>query len=101
MEKNFLQLDQPGWWVLLIIIGSIGLTWYLYSIKNQAWSKTQNWLLSIIRFVAIFFILSLLLEPFINQTIVRTEKPIVAIALDNSQSIFARLADSIEFNIYQ
>jgi hypothetical protein len=98
MEKNFLQLDQPGWWVLLIIIGSIGLTWYLYSIKNPAWSKTQNWLLSIIRFVAIFFILSLLLEPFINQTIIRTEKPIVAIALDNSQSIFARSADSIEFN---
>ncbi len=97
MQKNFLQFDQSEWWILLIILASVGLTWFLYSIRNPAWNKNQNWILSAIRFLAIFFTLSLLLEPFINQTIVRTEKPIVAIAVDNSESVVARFTDSVAF----
>ena len=90
MQKNLLQFDLSGWWVLLIILVSLGLTWFLYSIRNPAWSRSQNLVLSGIRFLAIFLMLSLLLEPFINQKIIRTEKPIAAIAIDNSQSVIAR-----------
>ncbi|MEP5611285.1 MAG: hypothetical protein ABJP45_03505 [Cyclobacteriaceae bacterium] len=97
MQKNLLQFDQSEWWILLIIIVSVGLTWFLYSMRNPAWNQRQNWILSIIRFVAISLSLSLLLEPFINQRITRTEKPIVAIAVDNSQSVMARTTDSAEF----
>lgn len=97
MQKNLLQLDQSGWWILLIIIASVGLTWFLYSIRNPAWSAKQNWVLAVVRFASIFLALSLLLEPFINQTITRTEKPIVALAIDNSQSVMARASDSVQF----
>ncbi len=97
MEKNFLQLDQSSWWILLIILISVGLTWFLYSIRNPAWNTQQNWILAIIRCISIFLALSLLLEPFINQTIIRTEKPIVSIAVDNSQSVVARSTDSTAF----
>ena len=95
MEKFFLQFDQSAWWILFILLLSFGLTWFLYSIRNPAWNRTQNWILSGMRFLAIFFSLALLLEPFVNQTIIRTEYPIVAIALDNSQSVIARSSDSL------
>ncbi|MEP1096215.1 MAG: hypothetical protein ABJG78_13960 [Cyclobacteriaceae bacterium] len=97
MQKNLLQFDQSEWWILLLVIVSVGLTWFLYSIRNTAWNERQNWILSVIRFISIFLSLSLLLEPFINQRITRTEKPIVAIAVDNSQSVMARTTDSVEF----
>lgn len=96
MQKNFLQLDQSGWWILLIILISVGLTWYLYSIRNPAWSQKQNWILTILRFFAITLALSLLLDPFINQTITRTEKPIIAVAVDNSESVTARSTDAAQ-----
>lgn len=97
MERNLIQLDQSGWWILVLIIASLGMTWLLYSIKKTAWSKTQNRILSIIRFVAIFFALTLLLEPFINQTVTESEKPIVAFAIDNSASAISRNIDSTVF----
>lgn len=97
MEKNFIQLDQSGWWILLIIVLSVGLTWFLYSIRKTSWSKTQNRILAGIRFVGILFALLLLLEPFINQTVTDSEKPIVALAIDNSESVVSRSIDSSTF----
>lgn len=94
MEKNLIQLDQSGWWLLLIIALSVGLTWFLYSIKKTPWTKTQNWVLAAVRFFAVFFALLLLLEPVLNQTVTESEKPIVAIAIDNSQSVVSRSIDS-------
>ena len=97
MEKNFIQLDQSGWWILVIIILSVGLTWFLYSIRKIAWSKTQNRILSVLRFMAIFLSLVLLLEPFINQTVTDSEKPVIALAVDNSESAVSRSIDSSIF----
>lgn len=56
----------------------------------------QNLVLGGLRFLGIFLALCLLLEPLIKHVINRTEKPIIAVAMDNSQSVLARSHDSTE-----
>ncbi len=97
MERNFLQFEQSEWWILLLVAASLALTWLLYSISKKPWTKIQNRILSSIRFVGIFLLLLLLLEPLINQVISRSEAPIVSIAVDNSESVVARGMDSTVF----
>ncbi|WP_421763390.1 hypothetical protein [Ekhidna sp.] len=103
MNRSFLQLEYSGWWILLIVIAAVLLSYMLYSKKNTPWNKTQNWILATIRFLAILSVSILLLSPAIRQITNTVEKPIVAIALDNSESIVARgtSEDSIKYSINQ
>lgn len=96
MDRSFLYLEYSGWWVLLIILIAAGLSIFLYTKKNVPWNKTQNWLLGTLRFLAIFFLLLLFLSPSIRKITNRVEKPIIAIALDNSQSVVARISSEKE-----
>ncbi|MEQ9466246.1 MAG: hypothetical protein RLN88_02485 [Ekhidna sp.] len=93
MDRSFLHLEYSGWWVLLILIASIGLSIFLYSKKNVPWNKAQNWLLASLRFLALFSLLLLFLSPSIRKITNRVEKPVIAIALDNSQSVVARASE--------
>ncbi|WP_370090140.1 hypothetical protein [Ekhidna sp.] len=90
MDRSFLQFEYSGWWIPLIILVAAVLAYWLYAKKNVPWSKTQNWLLATLRFFAITFLLLLLLSPSVRKVINRIEKPVIAIALDNSQSILTR-----------
>ncbi|MEM9339526.1 MAG: hypothetical protein AAGA66_12405, partial [Bacteroidota bacterium] len=90
MQRNFLQLAQSIWWVPLILLTAALVTWWLYSQRKKPWNAQQNLLLSILRFLAISLTLFLLLEPLIRQVVSRVEQPIVAIAVDDSQSVIAR-----------
>ena len=94
MEKNFLQFDLSEWWIPVILLLATALTWFLYSVKKNAWSRNQNLILAFLRWTAIVLLLTLLLEPIIKQSISRTEKPIVTVAVDNSQSVSLRSIDS-------
>lgn len=96
MDRSFLQLEYSGWWIPLILLVAAALAYWLYAKKNVPWSKTQNWLLATIRFLAITFLLLLLLSPSIRKVINRVEKPIIAIALDNSQSVLARGTEEVD-----
>ena len=101
MERNLLQFDQSGWWILVILILALAITWILYSISKTPWTKSQNLILASIRFLGVFLVLSLLLEPLINHIISRSELPIITLAVDNSSSVIARTTDStsLESNI--
>ena len=90
MDRSFLHLEHSGWWVLLIISFSAILSYFLYSKKNVPWSSTQNWILASIRFLGAVSLLTLLLSPAIRTVTNRVEKPVIAIALDNSQSVTQR-----------
>lgn len=90
MDRSFLHLEYSGWWVLLIVIISLALSYFLYSKKNVPWNRYQNWLLGIIRFLGITALFTLLLAPSVRKVINRVEDPIIAIALDNSQSVIQR-----------
>ena len=96
MTRSFFQFEQSAWWVLVILLVSAASSYFLYSKKNVPWNSTQNWILFGLRSLAIFLILLLLLEPSIKKVVNTLEKPIIALAIDNSQSIIARDGDSIE-----
>ncbi len=95
MHKDFLVFNQSGWWLLVIIPVAAVLTYFLYSKSGTPWKIQQNLFLASIRFTGISLAMLLLLEPFIKQLINRTEKPVIAIAIDNSQSVTARTDDSL------
>ncbi|WP_462247449.1 hypothetical protein [Ekhidna sp.] len=90
MDRSFLHLEYSGWWVVLIILVSIILSYFLYAKKNVPWNRYQNWVLASIRFLGIAALLTLLLSPSIIKISNRLEDPIINIALDNSQSIIQR-----------
>ncbi|WP_420576176.1 hypothetical protein [Ekhidna sp.] len=90
MDRSFLQLEYSGWWVLLIVLLAAGLSYFLYTQKNVPWNHTKNWLLASIRFFAILAILLLLLSPSVRHVTNTVEKPVIGIALDNSESIIQR-----------
>jgi hypothetical protein len=71
----------------LALIGS----WLLY--KNNPLgldgplAKYINWLLHVLRFGALFIVSFLLLGPLLKLLTTETQKPIIAIGIDNSQSL--------------
>lgn len=94
MIKNVLQFEYSTWWIPIIALVAAGLSYFLYAKKNVPWSQNQNWLLFGIRSMGIFLIFLLLLDPYIKTTTTRVEKPLLALAIDNSESVISRGADS-------
>lgn len=90
MDRSFLHLEYSGWWILLIIASAAALSYFLYSKKNVPWSSAQNWMLASIRFLGIVALLVLLLSPSVRRISNRVEEPLIAIVLDNSQSVIER-----------
>ncbi|MDR9398640.1 MAG: hypothetical protein RI562_06220 [Salibacter sp.] len=78
---------------LWLIIGCIALaalyTYLLYSPNKSTkpFSKTAIWALSAFRFISVFVLSFLLLNPLLKTTVSESEKARVVVAVDNSQSI--------------
>ncbi len=83
--KELLLDTHPGYVVLCLVIAFV-YAWSMYS-RRRPWDKTTNLLLSSMRFVLVFLLCFLLLGPHIRQSVQRREKPLIAIAIDNSESI--------------
>lgn len=75
--------------IVLLIISlfvAAGLSYYQYFYKNKLVNKTQKGLF-VIRFLAIFGILLLIINPKFTQETYQIEKPFLPIYLDNSSSV--------------
>lgn len=96
MTRSLFQFEQSPWWIILLLLVSAALSYFLYVKKNVPWTPFQNWVLLGLRALGIFLILLLLLDPSIKKIINRLEKPIIALAIDNSQSVVARGTDSLQ-----
>jgi hypothetical protein len=59
----------------------------LYSVRKPVFSRKTNIFLFILRFIVVFLLSGLLLNPYIKGTDKRTEKPILLLAHDNSASV--------------
>src|SRR5690554_5542172 len=72
--------------ILLAFVGALGLSWfqYFYKPKNQL---KVNKLLFLLRFLALFGVLLLLINPKITKTNLDTIKSPLVVAVDNSRSI--------------
>jgi hypothetical protein len=84
--------DHSPWLILVaLLIGALA-SWFLYR-HEYNWSRLTNQILTALRFVVIFFVAVLLLGPVIRMVSNETEKPAIAIVLDQSSSMW--LADSV------
>lgn len=76
----------PIWYVLLCLIVGALYAWFLYT-KKAPWNKTINYTLAFFRFALVTIICLLFLDWIINRSSSAVEKPVVVMAIDNSQSI--------------
>ncbi len=81
--------------ICLLLAGGYAFSLYFRDIKNE-FPRYLKILLALVRFVAVFLISFLLLSPFIRSISKEKEKPIIILAVDNSQSVLLN-ADSSEY----
>lgn len=77
----------------VIISGAVAFYQYLFKADNQ--NKT-NWLLAFLRFISVFSLLLLLINPVISRKSIETNKIPLAIVADNSRSITELKANEVE-----
>ena len=86
--------------LLLSVIIAAGLSFYqyLYKVKNQ--SKLY-WFLAFLRFISLFSIFLLLINPIISRKITEIKKTPLPIVIDNSKSISELKATKEASELYQ
>ncbi len=82
-------LSYSPYWLLLIVLASALISYWLY--KSDKLLREQSvWLpriLALFRFLSLSFIAFFLLEPLIRTETREVQQPIIAILVDNSESI--------------
>lgn len=91
------SIEAGAWLLLPIILISAALTWLLY--RHHPFKREDGstplvvWLMALLRFLALFLVLLLLLSPIIRLRKNQVEQPLLLIFADRSHSIGV-LADS-------
>lgn len=94
---------MAGSTVLLLLLSALsaaGLSFYQYFLKAGARSRVTL-LLASLRFISIFGLLLLLINPVVSHHWYETEKTPLAIAVDNSGSIKELRADQAAVGLYE
>ena len=86
--------------LILSVVIAAGLSYFQYFFKAKSKSNLVK-LLAALRFLAIFGILLLLINPIISRNIFETIKTPLAIVVDNSNSIADLKADEITKEMYE
>lgn len=91
---NFIFTYQPAWLILILVLAAVASFWLYYRAKEWSeLSKTWLWALGVFRFLSLsligFLLLGLILENFTSKT----QKPIVFLLHDQSESVI-QTADS-------
>lgn len=90
MKNSWYSFDVPFGWVALALLAGAGLAFILYSKKQVPWSRNVSLMLGALRMMSLFLIALLLLNPLLMLSVNHTDRPIVVLALDNSESIALR-----------
>ena len=95
-EHSFLWLP-----VCVLIAGLYAFLLYRNDFKNTTSSffKYRYWL-STFRFLTVFLMLLLLLNPFLKFSHTETQKPVVALLADNSESIRSGFKNAADTSLY-
>ena len=82
----------PAYYLLLCVALAGGFTWLLYRthpFTEQTKRPWWLWFITAFRFLTLFILSALLLEPLLKAFQRHVEKPVIAIVLDGSESITA------------
>ncbi len=72
---------------LLILLAALGLAWFTYRAPNPPISKRMKYFLLSLRTVILTIVIAALLEPLLNLVNRRIDPPVVAILVDQSNSM--------------
>ena len=86
--------------ILLSVIVSGVVAFYQYLFKADNQNKT-NWLLAFLRFISVFSLLLLLINPVVSRKIIETNKIPLAIVADNSRSISELKANAVALKLFE
>lgn len=86
--------------LLLSVLVAAGLSYLQYFYKNKSQSKLIKWL-AFLRFLAIFGILLLLINPIIARKTYETVKTPLALVVDNSKSITELKANTVSKEVFE
>ncbi len=86
--------------IILSIIIAAGLSFFQYFYKNKSKNKV-TWYLSILRFISLFGILLLLINPIFSRKTFETVKSPLPIVIDNSSSILDLKVNEKALEIYK
>ncbi len=81
-----LLISSPWWFIGLCLLA--GAT-YAYILYQPKWQSTWYKVLATIRFIAVSLLCFFLLSPLLVQKVSTVQKPIVIMAMDNSQSVLS------------
>ena len=82
-------IHLPDFFVLLSALAAAGISYllYFYNPQNSSLTQPQKLVLGLLRFLSLFLIVLFLFSPLIERTKKIKQLPILAIAVDNSQSV--------------
>ncbi len=92
MNTN-ITFQYPAWFAILCLLLGIAYALMMYY-RNRTFRERStwlNWLLGIVRTLAVTFLSLLLLSPLLKSMVTETKKPIVVVAQDNSESIMSAM----------
>lgn len=89
-------IEYPSWFIAVCLLaGAVyAAALYLSDRLNEYFSRTLIWLLAGLRFTVVSFIAFFLLGPMLKTLDRVVVKPIIAVAVDNSESMATARADS-------
>ena len=94
MGNSFIVFEQASGWIALGVVIALVLAIIPYFRVSYPWSRSMSVFLGTLRFLGIFLLFLLLLNPLLRQLKNRTEAPIVAVLYDHSESI-KMMTDSV------
>lgn len=97
-----ISITYPFWYILLCLLLGFIYAGYLYRKDRslESVSSTSKWIMAMLRFLGVTAIALLLLSPMLKSYTEDIKKPIILIAEDDSESIFAD-QDSSAINSFQ
>lgn len=95
---NQLTFQYPAWYLLLCVVLGLLFAWGLYYRDDRFREKANwlNWVLAILRFLAVALASFFLLSPLLKSVERQTKKPIVIIGQDASESVANALENPLQ-----
>lgn len=83
-----LLTEYPLWLIVLPLLLGVGYAFFLYYKNNNiVFEKKSRIIMASLRGLSMFLLAFLLLSPMIKMTLKKIDKPLILVAIDNSESI--------------
>ncbi len=90
-----LSFGNSLWVMALLAVGAAVLAFWMYRRTTPPLAGALRWILTGLRFLSLFLILLLLADPLLRSVATVSRQPVVAVLIDDSESIAVATGDSL------